>query len=1178
MRFHICAVVLCLVQDGQALRDANEKNSKSSLNVNDVNETKETSCGTGTQCSIMKKTPLPPDEKQEVDEEVNYTHQPRKRDIPNWSAKYDKDPHGHLHMGSAMGIFMIALLLQWTTQPQQRKDAVANAMRKARKPRFLNQAAARADVDAQGSDSEDEATSSDRHAPPSSTVMKLGPGMRFLDEDLEEEWEKESYPKNQQRGAVLLALVAFGLAVDRFYAFYELQSCTGDQWWMQKSLQIGCILVMVKVFAFLLMIPAAEGARSEAASAAARFFLPSKFWDSVYWILLGFFGCFFIVVNLWPFSPSCNILSVMARVCSYKSVRTAKTKLDCTLQGHTACQMIQLWMLIMPYALPQFRCFHLTFIWLGFFYVGVSWLYAEISGEKNHMVDLGLHFSMLVVTAILGTMKKYYLEKGMRRQFLEDNLQRKALEHLYVVFDGMVPKYVIPRMLMQKPICDYRQRVSILFVLIHDFHVSDANAALTFLNTYFGKMDDICAAHKVTKIETVAEEYVCSVGVVPEDLPQGDDVSAERQHQELLQRLFGAAYEIQRLQNEAQKKFKMGIHTGEIHAGVIGQKLPRFRLFGDTINTSARMMQKASPGQLLFGEATNRLLPSSLKVKEADGIIVKMKGKGDVKAFCYDETNFPKSSAPVKEPGPEKPKEMVVKAEVNKAIRLSDSELLRPQSLPFLLSEKVEFKSHDPVKKAKFSEEKFQMWFHLGFARKFRLRLHRQILLMALMTVMDVMHMEHTEAWDRPDIQDGLLPKHPTKRFVILLSCRAVILAMGLGWSLFARTDAFQERVQEVQWGLVVSTVIVATLMFISYDALIYPQILIKLTDMHYLDYVNQQQSLVFVLAYFIVTNTHPTLFYQSLVYIPLGVVFMYIRNRTSLYISDIGRVMFLCTVVISCLLAHVLEQTSRARFKTKQRVEETQDRVETVLSNLMPKKVLEEIKLSPGLGRSHSYDHATITQSDLCGFTQLASDKSPEQVVAFVEDLFGRFDRLTDEFQVYKVETVGDAYIAGMAEHTLTSENSPIQVVQFGMAMIKATAEWAEKLGVKVTCRVGVHHGHCVGGVVGKGMQRYHLFGSFMSELDTLEATSREGITQISRACKDAIVREHLQRLNDAAREATLTDVAALEKLQKEFEGAIERSDDKLTTSKGEEHDYSEVGGRTFLIYKDKASAVSSA
>eukprot|EP00435_Cladocopium_sp_Y103_P061446 s31_g23.t1 len=525
MKFHICTVLLCLVQDGQALRDANEKNGKSSLNP-DVNETKEASCG--TQCSIKKKTNLPSELQHEVDEETNYTHQPRKRDIPNWSEKYDKDPHGHLHMGSALGTFMIALLLQWTTQPQQRKDAVTNAMRKARKPRFLNQAAARADVDAEGSDSEDEATSSSDlgHATPW-TVMKLGPGMRFIDEDLEEEWEKESYPKNQQRGAVLLALVAFGLAVDRFYAFYELQSCKGDQWWMQKSLQIGCILVMGKVFAFLCMVPAVEGARSEAQS----FFLPSKFWDSAYWIVLGFFAFFFIMVNLWPFSPSCEILSLMARACEFPSVRIAHAKLDCTLQGHTACQMIQLWMLIMPYALPQFRSFHLTFLWLGFLYVGVSWLYAEISGEKTHMVDLGLHFSMLVVTAILGTMKKYYLEKGMRRQFLEDNLQRK-------------------------------------------------------------------------------------------------------------------------------KKFKMGIHTGEIHAGVIGQKLPRFRLFGDTINTSARMMQKASPGQLLFGEATNRILPSSLKVKEADGIIVKMKGKGDVKAFYYDETNFPKSSAPAKDPaGPEKPKD-----------------------------------------------------------------------------------------------------------------------------------------------------------------------------------------------------------------------------------------------------------------------------------------------------------------------------------------------------------------------------------------------------------------------------------------------------------------------------------------------------------------------------------------
>lgn len=1106
---------------------------------------------------------------KEVEEEANLHHRPRERDIPSWNECFHKDPYGPLHMGSAMLMFIVALLLQWSTTSQKRKAMIQGAL-KVRKPRFLNQAFGRADVDAEASDSEDEATP---EAGSIQSSMKLGPGMRFIDEDLEEEWEKESYPRNQQRGAVLLALVAFGLAVDRFYAFFELETCPGDEWWLQRSLQIGSILVLGKVFALLFAVPAVEGSRDS----IRTFFLPSMFWDSAYWTILGFFAFFFIAVNLSPFSPSCDILSVMAKVChDQPALVLANAKLDCTLQGHTACQMMQLWMLIMPYALPQFRNWHLTFIWLGFLYVGVSWLYAEITLEKTHMADLPLHLAMLAVTAVLGTMKKYYLEKGMRRQFLEDNLQRKALERLYLVFDGMVPKYVIPRVLMQKPICDYRQRVSILFVLIHDFHVSDANAALTFLNKYFGKMDDICAAHKVTKIETVAEEYVACVGVVEEDLPpEGcDPETAVAQHQSLLQRLFSAAYEIQQLQQDAEKKFKMGIHTGEIRAGVIGQKLPRFRLFGDTINTSARMMQKAAPGQLLFGEPTNKILPPSLKVKEEDGIIVKMKGKGDVKAFVYDESNFPASTGPLQDPAsPAKPKEVEVKQEVSKAIRLSEEAAEQPKILPFILSEKVDFKSHDPMKEPQFSEEKFQMWFHLIFVRKFRLRLHRQLLLMAFMTVLDVMHMEHTEAWEKEDRNSGILPKHPTRRFTILLLCRFSCLSIGVGWSFFARTEAFREKVQQVQWGLVASTLVVATLMYISYDALIYPQLSKSHKNMHFLDYVNQQQSLVFVLAYFIVTNTHPTLFYQSLTYIPLGLVFMAIRDRTSLYISNIGPVIFLCTVVISCLLAHVLEQTSRARFKAKQRVEETQDRVETVLSNLMPKKVLEEIKMSPGLGKSHSYDHATIAQSDLCGFTQLASDKTPEEVVNFVEDLFGRFDCLTDDYFIYKVETVGDAYIAGMAEHTLTSVNSPIKVVQFGMAMIQATAEWAESRGVKVTCRVGVHHGHCVGGVVGKGMQRYHLFGSFMSELDTLEATSREGVTQISRACKDAIVREHLERLGE---KATLTDGAALEKLQKEFEGAVERTDIKLTTSKGEEHDYNEVGGRTYLIYKDRISARS--
>merc|ERR1719506_2901039 len=115
----------------------------------------------------------------------------------------------------------------------------------------------------------------------------------------------------------------------------------------------------------------------------------------------------------------------------------------------------------------------------------------------------------------------------------------------------------------------------------------------------------------------------------------------------------------------------------------------------------------------------------------------------------------------------------------------------------------------------------------------------------------------------------------------------------------------------------------------------------------------------------------------------------------------------------------------------------------------MIPPRVLNEIRNSPaGCLPSHKYEAATICQSDLCGFTLFASTRKPSEVVGFISEIFGLFDDLTRQHKIYKVETVGDAYIAGQAEHPLTEQNSPTEVVKFGIGMVTAVNAWSKRTG----------------------------------------------------------------------------------------------------------------------------------
>jgi len=278
--------------------------------------------------------------------------------------------------------------------------------------------------------------------------------------------------------------------------------------------------------------------------------------------------------------------------------------------------------------------------------------------------------------------------------------------------------------------------------------------------------------------------------------------------------------------------------------------------------------------------------------------------------------------------------------------------------------------------------------------------------------------------------------------------------------------------------------------------------------------------------------------------------------NLMSLYYSQtVMHIIFIVFVLLFGRTTYHLEKDSRGRFKALKNLEETRHRFENILSRLMPPKILEEMsELPPGQKfPSHPYKCCTVAQSDLSGFTALASTCTPEQVVELVSDLFGRFDKQADLRGVWKVETVGDAYIAAAAEAPLTESNKAINVVVFGQDMIREVHAWSMANYIQVTCRVGVAHGECIGGIASSHMRRYHLFGDLMSVVEVLESTGALSRVQISPACYEKVQKE-------------LREDGPLE-VELEVLGFTLRSEDALFTSKGETHHYDEVGGRTYLV-----------
>ena len=100
-------------------------------------------------------------------------------------------------------------------------------------------------------------------------------------------------------------------------------------------------------------------------------------------------------------------------------------------------------------------------------------------------------------------------------------------------------------------------------------------------------------------------------------------------------------------------------------------------------------------------------------------------------------------------------------------------------------------------------------------------------------------------------------------------------------------------------------------------------------------------------------------------------------------------------------------------------------------------------------------------------------------QVVQFLNELYTKFDEIIQSYTVYKVETIGDAYmvVSGLPERT---EQHAGNIASMALELLSAVSTFKIHHRPKDTLRlrIGIHSGPVVAGVVGLAMPRYCLFG----------------------------------------------------------------------------------------------------
>ena len=169
------------------------------------------------------------------------------------------------------------------------------------------------------------------------------------------------------------------------------------------------------------------------------------------------------------------------------------------------------------------------------------------------------------------------------------------------------------------------------------------------------------------------------------------------------------------------------------------------------------------------------------------------------------------------------------------------------------------------------------------------------------------------------------------------------------------------------------------------------------------------------------------------------------------------------------------IDRKARVAFRAQTRLAVERGKSEALIANMLPGPIAERLKSQQAI--ADQFDDIVVVFVDLVGFTPLSQQLGPQRIVELLNAFFERADQGTDLFELEKVKTIGDAYMA--VTNAITRPPRPHKAtIDFAVWLRGEARKVGRDFDTDLRLHVGIASGPAIGGVISSKRLSYDYWG----------------------------------------------------------------------------------------------------